>query len=211
MTGSRSTSARIISNDRLPAPMTIDARNSTTGTPLARSASPVSTRLFRCVDSDRGGVAESAQIDDAAHARAGGRAAEVSSGARDRAGESRSARPSSAPGNSACHAVHRRGRATLRRGSRPATISVVGAVGRDRRAAARGTAPRGRLSSSRRRRRPPMYPVAPVSRTGASMSRSLLARRQHDRVDHVNDAVARDDVGLHDARVVDRHGAVVRR
>ena len=42
MTGKRSTSARISSNDRLPDPMTTDARNSTTGTPLSRSAWPVS-------------------------------------------------------------------------------------------------------------------------------------------------------------------------
>ena len=33
MTGSRSTSERIISKDRLPEPMTIEARNSSTGTP----------------------------------------------------------------------------------------------------------------------------------------------------------------------------------
>ena len=52
MTGSRSTSAWIISNDRLPAPMTIEARNSMTGTPLARRISPVSARLRRCGDSE---------------------------------------------------------------------------------------------------------------------------------------------------------------
>ena len=40
ITGSRSTSAWIIWNDRLPAPMTIEARNSMTGTPLARRTSP---------------------------------------------------------------------------------------------------------------------------------------------------------------------------
>ncbi len=42
ITGSFSTSARIISNDRLPEPRTIEARNSTTGTPPSRSTRPVS-------------------------------------------------------------------------------------------------------------------------------------------------------------------------
>ena len=49
MTGNRSTSARISSNDRLPDPITTDARNSTTGTPLSRSTCPVSIRLLRCL------------------------------------------------------------------------------------------------------------------------------------------------------------------
>jgi hypothetical protein len=47
MTGSRSTRARIISNDRLPEPMTIDARNSMVGTPEAASRRPTSWRLAR--------------------------------------------------------------------------------------------------------------------------------------------------------------------
>ena len=51
MTGRRSTSARIISKDRLPEPITIEARSSTTGTPDARSTSPTSWRLRRCGES----------------------------------------------------------------------------------------------------------------------------------------------------------------
>ena len=53
ITGRRSTSARIISKDRLPDPMTIDARSSTTGTPDARRMSPVSWRLRRCAGERR--------------------------------------------------------------------------------------------------------------------------------------------------------------
>ena len=48
MTGSRSTSARINSNERLPAPSTMPLRNSMTGTPDSRSTAPVSCRLRRC-------------------------------------------------------------------------------------------------------------------------------------------------------------------
>lgn len=39
ITGNRSTSARIISNDKLPEPMMMDAWNSITGTPCARNRS----------------------------------------------------------------------------------------------------------------------------------------------------------------------------
>ena len=45
MIGSRCTSARIISKERLPAPMMIDARNSTVGMPEARRISPARNRL----------------------------------------------------------------------------------------------------------------------------------------------------------------------
>ena len=47
MTGRRSTSARMSSKERLPDPMTTEALNSTTGTPLSRRTSPVSRRLLR--------------------------------------------------------------------------------------------------------------------------------------------------------------------
>ena len=47
MAGNRSTNARINSNERLPDPMMIEARNSNTGTPLARRTSPTSCRLRR--------------------------------------------------------------------------------------------------------------------------------------------------------------------
>ena len=50
ITGSRSTNARIISNDKLPEPMMMDARNSITGTPCARNRSPTSCRLRKCAD-----------------------------------------------------------------------------------------------------------------------------------------------------------------
>ncbi len=43
--GSRSTNARIISNDALPEPMMMDAWNSMTGMPLERRMFPVSARL----------------------------------------------------------------------------------------------------------------------------------------------------------------------
>jgi len=45
ITGKRSTRARMISNEMLPEPMTIDERNSITGTPEARRISPTSWRL----------------------------------------------------------------------------------------------------------------------------------------------------------------------
>ena len=51
MTGSRSTSHRIISKEMLPLPTTTAARNSVTGTPALRSASPVSWRDLRWSDS----------------------------------------------------------------------------------------------------------------------------------------------------------------
>ena len=45
--GSFSTSARTSSNERLPEPMTIEARNSTVGTPDSRRIRPTSCRLAR--------------------------------------------------------------------------------------------------------------------------------------------------------------------
>jgi hypothetical protein len=51
MTGSRSTSHRIISKEMLPLPTTTAARNSVTGTPALRSASPVSWRDLRWSES----------------------------------------------------------------------------------------------------------------------------------------------------------------
>ena len=42
ITGKRSTRARIISKDRLPDPITTEARNSMTDTPEQRSISPTS-------------------------------------------------------------------------------------------------------------------------------------------------------------------------
>ena len=50
MTGSRCTRARIISKERLPAPMTIEARNSTVGMPEARRISPTRSRLRMWAD-----------------------------------------------------------------------------------------------------------------------------------------------------------------
>ena len=44
MIGSRSTSDRIISNDRLPEPITTDARNSSTGTPVSSAAVSVTVQ-----------------------------------------------------------------------------------------------------------------------------------------------------------------------
>jgi len=51
MIGSRSTSVRIISKDRLPEPITTDARNSTTGTLVDLRTAPTSWRLRRCGES----------------------------------------------------------------------------------------------------------------------------------------------------------------
>jgi len=51
ITGSRSTSARISSNEALPEPITMEARNSMTGMPLARRILPVAMRLLMCGDS----------------------------------------------------------------------------------------------------------------------------------------------------------------
>ena len=50
MIGSRSVRWRRISNDALPEPMMIAARNSVTGTPCAASSFPVCCRLARCFD-----------------------------------------------------------------------------------------------------------------------------------------------------------------
>ena len=50
MKGSRSTRARIISKERLPDPMMIEARNSVTGMPEARRISLTSWRLCRCAE-----------------------------------------------------------------------------------------------------------------------------------------------------------------
>jgi len=47
MAGRRSTSARIISKERLPDPSTMDARSSMVGTPLSSRMRPTSWRLFR--------------------------------------------------------------------------------------------------------------------------------------------------------------------
>ena len=51
ITGSRSTSQRIISKEMLPLPTMTAARNSVTGTPPLRSASPVSWRERRWSES----------------------------------------------------------------------------------------------------------------------------------------------------------------
>lgn len=48
--GRRFTSERIISNERLPGPISTDARNSSTGTPDSRRIRPTSWRLSRCAD-----------------------------------------------------------------------------------------------------------------------------------------------------------------
>src|SRR3954468_21131360 len=90
------------------------------------------------------------------------------------------------------------------------TTCVVGRAapmregGRTRRQTARPS------SSSRRSRRPPMYPVAPVRRTFAAMAATLLVLRQDNGIDHVDDAVAGGNIGLDDASVVDRDAAVRR-
>jgi len=51
MTGSRSASAHTISNERLPEPITIEARSSIVGTPDSRRMRPTSWRLRRWRDS----------------------------------------------------------------------------------------------------------------------------------------------------------------
>jgi len=51
ITGSVSTRARIISNEALPEPITIAARNSMVGTPDSRRIRPTSCRLSRCDES----------------------------------------------------------------------------------------------------------------------------------------------------------------
>ena len=66
MTGSRSTRARINSNERLPEPMMIEARNSITCTPDARSTSPGLLPATEVVGKPVLRVAESAQVDDPA-------------------------------------------------------------------------------------------------------------------------------------------------
>ena len=53
-----------------------------------------------------------------------------------------------------------------------------------------------------------MEPFTPVRRTGARMP-GLSALRQDDAVDHVDDAVGRGDVGLHDLGPVNGHPATI--
>ena len=162
--GSRSTSARIISNDRLPAPMTIDARNSTTGTPPARRSAPVSARLLRCAGQRGGLVRQPAQVDDAPHAGARGGPTEVGRGASVQLGEAGPRRHRVHQVVGALHARRAPRRATPRRGSRPARPPSSVARSGD----AAGLPREARTGSAAfldaRRRRPPMYPVAPVSR-----------------------------------------------
>src|SRR5213082_3513967 len=50
MTGRCSTRARMMSKDKLPEPVIIDERNSTTGTAVGRRTSPTSWRLRKCDD-----------------------------------------------------------------------------------------------------------------------------------------------------------------
>ncbi|NCY01358.1 MAG: hypothetical protein EBX36_00185 [Planctomycetia bacterium] len=50
ITGSRSTSVRTRSKEKLPAPITIEARNSTTSSPVDRRIAPTSWRLRRWAD-----------------------------------------------------------------------------------------------------------------------------------------------------------------
>ena len=80
MTGRRSTSARTISNDAPPEPITIEARNSTVGTP-ERAQQPADLLPAREVARERRVAAESAEIHDPTHAGRGGRAAELDRGA----------------------------------------------------------------------------------------------------------------------------------
>ncbi len=55
MTGRRSVSVRIISNESEPEPTMIAARNSVTGTPDSRSTSPTSCRERRCSERSASG------------------------------------------------------------------------------------------------------------------------------------------------------------
>ena len=81
ITGSRSTSARIISNDMLPEPMTIEARSSMVGTPDDARVAP-DLLAARQVGRQVVAVAEAAQVDDAAHAGGARRGAKVGRAAR---------------------------------------------------------------------------------------------------------------------------------
>ena len=80
MTGNRSTSARISSNDRLPDPMTTDARNSTTGTPLVSQRlaglDPALEMLAERLVARR----EAAEVDDPANPRPPRRFAKIAGG-----------------------------------------------------------------------------------------------------------------------------------
>ena len=99
--------------------MTIEARNSMTGTPLARSTLAGFRTALEMGRERRCAAGQSAQIDDAPHACARGRASEVVGGVDDRRLRSPIGRPSSAPGSRRSARRRARGRATLRRGSRP--------------------------------------------------------------------------------------------
>ena len=74
ITGSRSTRARSISNDALPEPITIEARNSIVGTPDSRRIA--ADLLPRGEMLGEVALAEPAEVDDPAHTRRPRRAPE---------------------------------------------------------------------------------------------------------------------------------------
>ena len=155
-------------------------------------------------------VGQSAEINDAAHAGALRRARKVLGGATVDVGEI----------GAAAHRMHQ----------------VVGGLHANQRAVERRLVEAVALHDLGRRHRrvePPRLPdqaphcaaaifepskkaAADVSRGAGQQNGSVHAgptcpSAQDHRVDHVNDAVAGDDVGLHDVRVVNGDGAAVRR
>ena len=76
MTGSFSTSARTSSKERLPDPITIEARNSIVGTPDSRRMRPTCLAA-RQVTGQPVSLAQAAEIDDPPHARLPGGAGEL--------------------------------------------------------------------------------------------------------------------------------------
>ena len=178
ITGSLCARSRAISNEALPEPTITPARSSVTGVaspPPSRSASPVSWRLRRC--SERGvlAAAEAPEVDDPLDAGRGAGAREVARVSRVDVGE-RVAVAAPAGGAHRVHEVVGEARALDGRGDgggsprSPRTISRYGCALKarprsfpGRRASARTGSPR---SSSAAIRRPPTYPVAPVTRIG---------------------------------------------
>ena len=165
ITGRRSVSARTISSDRLPEPMTIEARNSTTSTPLSRSDVAGLVAAPQVGGQVVPRLAQSADVDDAPDAGLAGRLAEVAGRLAVEVGEV-------AGGAHRMHQVV--GRLDARQGAAERRgVEDVAAhhLGRGRDPGPQGlgiarerTAPAGPRRSSSASSRPPMYPVAPVTR-----------------------------------------------
>ena len=177
MIGSRSVRWRRISNDALPEPMMMAARNSVTGTPCAASSLPVCWRLARWGERLAASVAEPAEVDDAPHT---GRRRRPWRSCAPPAGRGRRSRappnPSSGRGSTPPRRPPRRGRASQAPAGPRGTAVASGkrpASGRTSRLMSTSWWP---SDGSTDARRPPMYPLAPTTRMRIAQEYAGTAR-----------------------------------